>query len=98
MHCLSAQNYRFVYEYKMKPDLNMKDSLITDYMNPDTDGKKSYFYNSTKFERDSAYRADQNFNAFIRFKKYDRNLNYITEKDYEKNTIYFYDKFKSIIW
>ncbi len=96
INCLSAQNYRFVYEYKMKPDLNMKDSLITDYMNLDTDGKRSYFYNSTKFERDSAYNVDKNFNAFIRFKRYDRNLNYIIEKDYEKNTIDFYDKFKSI--
>lgn len=96
INCLSAQNYRFVYEYKMKPDLNIKDSLITDYMNLDTDGKRSYFYNSTKFERDSAYNVDKNFNAFIRFKKYDRNLNYIIEKDYEKNTIDFYDKFKSI--
>lgn len=84
MNCLSAQSYRFVYEYKMKPDLNMKDSLITDYMNLDTDGKKSYFYNSTKFERDSAYHADQNFNAFIRFKKYDRNLNYIIRKGLRK--------------
>lgn len=80
----------------MKPDIHIKDSLITDYMNLDTDGKKSYFYNATKFERDSAYAVDKNFNAFIRFKKYDRNLNYIIEKDYLEKTINFYDKFKSI--
>jgi len=96
INCFSAQSYRFVYEYKMKPDIRVKDSLITDYMNLDTDGKKSYFYNATKFERDSAYVIDKNFNAFIRFKKYDRNLNYIVEKNYPEKTINFYDKFKSI--
>jgi hypothetical protein len=41
----SAQNYRFVYEYKMKPDRKI-DSLVTDYMNLDSDGKRSYFYNA----------------------------------------------------
>jgi hypothetical protein len=45
----SAQNYRFVYEYKMKNEI-YSDSLVTDYMALDTDGKKSYFYNLTKYE------------------------------------------------
>lgn len=96
MNFVSAQNYRFVYEYKMKPDFIIKDSLITDYMNLDVDGKKSYFYNATKYERDSAYSVDKNFNALIRYKKYDRNLNYIIEKDYQKKTVDLYDKFKSV--
>ncbi|REC44082.1 hypothetical protein DRF67_18360 [Chryseobacterium pennipullorum] len=46
-----AQNYRFVYEYKMKSDIDNKDSQVIDYMNLDSDGKKSYFYNAVKYER-----------------------------------------------
>ncbi|WP_051882206.1 GLPGLI family protein [Chryseobacterium soli] len=92
----SAQNYRFVYEYKMKPDAGKKDSVVTDYMNLDTDGKKSYFYNAVKYERDSAYTADKNNAALFQSKHYDQNLNYIIEKQYAKKTVNFYDKFKSV--
>ena len=92
----SAQNYRFVYEYKMKPDIGKKDSIITDYMNLDSDGKKSYFYNSVKYERDSAYSIDKNFSALLASKRYDRNLNYIVEKDHLGKTMNLYDKFKGV--
>ncbi|MFN1218908.1 GLPGLI family protein [Chryseobacterium kwangjuense] len=92
---VSAQNYRFVYEYKMKPDTGKKDSLVTDYMNLDTDGKKSYFYNAVKYERDSAYHVDKSYPALLKGKHYDRNLSYIIEKDYAKKTINFYNKFKN---
>ncbi|MFZ4928198.1 GLPGLI family protein [Chryseobacterium sp. Mn2064] len=92
----SAQNYRFVYEYKMKPDVAKKDSIITDYMNLDSDGRKSYFYNSVKYERDSAYNVDKNFPALLTSKRYDRNLNYILEKDHSGKTMNLYDKFKGI--
>ncbi|WP_343608439.1 GLPGLI family protein [Chryseobacterium oranimense] len=91
----SAQSYRFVYEYKMKPDAGKKDSTVTDYMNLDTNGKKSYFYNAVKYERDSAYNADKSYPALLKSKHYDRNLNYTVEKDYAKKTINFYDKFKN---
>ena len=91
----SAQSYRFVYEYKMKPDAAKKDSVVTDYMNLDTDGKKSYFSNAVKYERDSAYKVDKSYPALLKGKHYDRNLNYIIEKDYAKKTINFYDKFKN---
>jgi GLPGLI family protein len=92
----SAQNYRFVYEYKMKPDVNKKDSVITDYMNLDTDGKKSYFYNSAKYERDSAYSASKNYKDLLLAKSYDQNLSYIIEKDYSKQEMNYYDKFKTV--
>ncbi|MGG5207385.1 GLPGLI family protein [Chryseobacterium sp. MIQD13] len=92
---ISAQTYRFVYEYKMKPDAGKKDSVVTDYMNLDTDGKKSYFYNAVKYERDSAYLTDKSYSALLKGKRYDRNLNYTIEKDYAKKTISFYDRFKN---
>ncbi|MGH1516712.1 GLPGLI family protein [Chryseobacterium sp. JK1] len=92
----SAQNYRFVYEYKMRPDLAKKDSIITDYMNLDSDGRKSYFYNSVKYERDSIYNVDKSFSALLASKRYDRNLNYILEKDHSGKTMNLYDKFKGI--
>ena len=49
----SAQNYRFVYEYRFAPLKSKPDSMVTDYMNLDTDGKNSFFYNAVKFENDS---------------------------------------------
>ncbi|SFN39409.1 GLPGLI family protein [Chryseobacterium oleae] len=92
----SAQSYRFVYEYKMKPDAAKKDSVITDYMNLDTDGKKSYFQNGVKYERDSIYNADKSYPALLKSRQYDRNLNYTVEKDYAQKTINFYDKYKTV--
>lgn len=93
---LSAQNYRFVYEYKMKPDAERRDSVITDYMNLDTDGKRSYFYNAVKYERDSVYSVDKSFSGLLKSKSYDQNLNYIVEKNYANKSVSFYDKFKNI--
>lgn len=93
---ISAQSYRFVYEYKFKPDAGKKDSLVTDYMNLDTDGKKSYYSNAVKYERDSAYNADKSYPALLKGRNYDRNLNYTVEKDYAKKNIHFYDKFKNV--
>ncbi|WP_426278080.1 GLPGLI family protein [Chryseobacterium sp. S-02] len=90
----SAQSYRFVYEYKMKPDLAI-DSLVTDYMNLDSDGKKSYFYNAAKYERDSAYSSTKNNAVLYNGKKYDQNLGYIVEKEYAQKNIKFYDKYKT---
>ncbi|UKB85858.1 GLPGLI family protein [Chryseobacterium sp. MEBOG06] len=92
----SAQNYRFVYEYKMKPDITKKDSVVTDYMNLDSDGKKSYFYNAVKYERDSVYRLDRNYSALLKNKSYDRNLNYTIEKEYSGKKLNLYDNFKGI--
>lgn len=96
MSMASAQSYRFVYEYKMKPDAVKKDSVITDYMNLDTDGKRSYFYNSVKYERDSTYAATSDFKDLIQAKSYDQNLSYIIEKDYVSKKINFYDNFKTV--
>ncbi|PJJ66748.1 GLPGLI family protein [Chryseobacterium geocarposphaerae] len=90
----SAQNYRFVYEYKMKPDRKI-DSLVTDYMNLDSDGKRSYFYNAAKYERDSLYNVTKNSADLYNGKKYDQNLGYIIEKNYGQKNIKFYDKYKT---
>ncbi|MEJ5106069.1 MULTISPECIES: GLPGLI family protein [Chryseobacterium] len=92
---VSAQNYRFVYEYKMKSDIDHKDSLVTDYMNLDSDGKTSYFYNAVKYERDSVYQADKNLKVLFKSKNYDRSLSYIIEKDYSKREANLYDKYKT---
>lgn len=93
---VSAQNYRFVYEYKMKPDINKKDSIVTDYMNLDTDGKKSYYYNAVKYERDSTYAITKSYKDLLLAKTYDQNLSYVVEKDYAKKAMNFYDKFKTV--
>ncbi|WP_160138375.1 GLPGLI family protein [Chryseobacterium sp. c4a] len=92
---VSAQNYRFVYEYKMKSDIENEDSQVTDYMNLDSDGKKSYFYNAVKYERDSIYQADKDLKRLFKSKNYDRNLGYIIEKDYSKREANLYDKYKT---
>ncbi|KAA0126581.1 GLPGLI family protein [Chryseobacterium sp. SN22] len=96
MSMASAQSYRFVYEYKMKPDTAKKDSVITDYMNLDTDGRKSYFYNSVKYERDSTYAVTRDFKDLFQAKSYDQNLSYVIEKDYAEKKISFYDNFKTV--
>lgn len=93
---VSAQQYRFTYSYQMKPDAGKKDSVITDYMNLDTDGMKSYFYNAAKYEKDSAYAVTKNFRDLLQAKSYDQNLSYIVQKDYGKKEINFYDQFKTI--
>lgn len=93
---VSAQNYRFVYEYKMIPDHIKKDSLTTDYMNLDSDGKKSYFYNASKYESDSAYSANKKIESILNVKKYNHNLIYVIEKDYSTQDINFYTKFVSV--
>lgn len=92
---LAGQNYRFVYEYKFRPDIIVKDSLVTDYMNLDTDGKESYFYNAAKFDRDSAYAATKDSKALSEFKNFDRNLTYTIHKIYSPKSIKFYDKFQT---
>ncbi|KMQ61428.1 hypothetical protein ACM46_15500 [Chryseobacterium angstadtii] len=80
----------------MKPDVERKDSVVTDYMNLDTDGKKSYFSNAVKYERDSVYNADKSYAAFLKSKNYNRNLNYVLEKDHAKKSFNFYNKFKNV--
>lgn len=92
----SAQHYRFTYSYQMKPDAGKRDSVITDYMNLDTDGRKSYFYNAAKYARDSAYAATKSYKDLFQARSYDQNLSYIIEKDYTKKTINFYDTFKTV--
>ncbi|KPE51100.1 hypothetical protein AOB46_10515 [Chryseobacterium indologenes] len=79
----------------MKSDMD-SDSLITDYMSLDTDGKRSYFYNTAKYEKDSAYAAEKDFAKLFKRRNYNRNLNYLIEKDYSKKTLSFYDQFKSV--
>ncbi|MDT3406210.1 UNVERIFIED_CONTAM: GLPGLI family protein [Pseudacidovorax intermedius] len=92
---VSAQYYRFVYEYTMKPDIHKKDSAVTDYMNLDTDGRTSYFYNAAKYERDSVYQEDKSYAKLLSAKTFDQNLGYIIKKDYSGKAIQLYDRFKT---
>jgi GLPGLI family protein len=64
-------------------------------MNLDSDGKRSYFYNAAKYERDSAYNITKNTAVLYNGKKYDQNLGYIVEKNYAQKSIKFYDKYKT---
>lgn len=90
-----GQNYRFVYEYKFKPNASLKDSLVTDYMNLDTNGKESFFYNAAKFEKDSVYNVTKDAAAVSEMKNFDRNLSYTIHKTYSSKNIEYYDKFQT---
>ncbi len=87
-----AQNYRFIYEYKFIPQKEKKDSLIIEYMNLDTDGKRSLFFNDSKYKMDSAYSSSKNINQLIQYKNYNQNLSYKIFKDYKIPKINFYSK------
>lgn len=75
---LAAQNYRFLYEYKFAPMKSKPDSLITDYMNLDTDGAKSYFYSAVKSEYDSLATLKK---ALPTSRRHNININYYITKD-----------------
>lgn len=94
--CLFSQKYRFVYEYKMVTDISKPDSLTTDYMNLDTDGKKSFFYNATKYETDSSYASANEFKVLANAKNFDLNLNYSIEKDSQTKLMNFYTNYKGL--
>ncbi|WP_051881986.1 GLPGLI family protein [Chryseobacterium soli] len=87
-----AQNYRFTYEYKFKPQKEKMDSVITDYMNLDTDGKKSLFFNDSKHKMDSVYATSKNLNELTQYKNYNQNVSYTIFKDYSIPKINFYSK------
>lgn len=89
---LFAQNYRFTYEYKFIPQKEKRDSVITEYMDLDTDGKKSLFFNDSKYKMDSAYAVTKNLNQITKFKNYNHNLAYAVFKDYKLSKIDFYSK------
>ena len=91
-----AQSYRFVYEYKMIPDLSKKDSIVTNFMNLDSNSKESNFYNATKFEIDSIYKSTNNLSQISKMKGYDQNLNYEIYKNFESNSMLFYTKFSNV--
>lgn len=95
----AQESKRFVYEYKMVPDINVQDSIVTNYMHLDSDQTTSYFYNATKFEMDSLLETPGKLNELIAFKRYDQNLNYEIKKNRSTNTIDYYKKFSGVaIW
>lgn len=87
-----AQSYRFTYEYKFIPQKEKKDSVIIEYMNLDTDGKKSLSFNDAKYKVDSAYAVTKDLNQLVNYKNYNQNLGYKIFKDYNLNKIAFYSK------
>lgn len=95
----SQVNNRFVYEYKMAPDINRRDSIVTNYMNLDSDGKVSYFYNAKKYEMDSIMRATGKVNNLLGMGRYDQNLNYEIRKNNNNTATDFYSKFSGVnVW
>ena len=55
---LSAQNQRFMYEYKFVSDSTNKADVKTELMNLDTTPKGSKFYSYTSYKSDSLMRVD----------------------------------------
>ena len=55
---LSAQNQRFMYEYKFVSDSTNKADIKTELMNLDTTPKGSKFYSYTSYKSDSLMRVD----------------------------------------
>ena len=55
---LSAQNQRFMYEYKFVSDSTNRDDVKTELMNLDTTPKGSKFYSYTSYKSDSLMRVD----------------------------------------
>lgn len=80
----------------MVPDIDRKDSVVVDYMNLDTDGNLSYFYNATRFEMDSAYTKTGKMNMLGGYKRYDHNLNYEIKKNHSERKVDFYTKFSGL--
>ncbi|MFC0426372.1 GLPGLI family protein [Chryseobacterium scophthalmum] len=84
---------RFVYEYKFVPDVSKKDSVLTDYMNLDSDMKNSVFYSSFKNVSDSL-RQEMASNKSIKanLPYYNPNLIYTITKNYSKNSVAYHIK------
>ncbi|MCX8531046.1 GLPGLI family protein [Chryseobacterium luquanense] len=84
---------RFVYEYKFVPDVSKKDSVLTDYMNLDSDMKNSIFYSSFKNASDSL-RQEMASNKSIKtnLPYYNPNLIYTITKNYSKNSVAYHIK------
>lgn len=84
---------RFVYEYKFVPDISKKDSVLTDYMNLDSDMKNSVFYSSFKSVSDSL-RQEMASNKSIKanLPYYNPNLIYTITKNYSKNSVVYHIK------
>ena len=55
---LSAQNQRFMYDYKFVSDSTNRDDVKTELMNLDTTPKGSKFYSYTSYKSDSLMRVD----------------------------------------
>lgn len=55
---LSAQNQRFMYEYKLVSDSTNREDVKTEIMNLDTTPKGSKFYSYTSYKSDSLMRVD----------------------------------------
>lgn len=75
---INAQTYRIMYEYRFAPLKAKPDSLVTDYMNLDTDGRKSYFYNAAKRDYDSLAALKKTLPTG---KRHNININYSIIKD-----------------
>lgn len=91
-----SQNYRFVYEYKFAPNASKNDSLLTNYMYLDTDGKQSYFYNEAKFKSDSIKKVSNDLSLLLKVGRMDKNLHFTIVKDYLSRETTFYSKLSTV--
>ena len=92
---LSAQNQRFMYEYKFVSDSTNRDDVKTELMNLDTTPKGSKFYSYTSYKSDSLMRVDLEkqlkANGSINIKTDQRKgvIRYSIAKNYTNGTIDF---------
>jgi GLPGLI family protein len=88
---------RFVYEYRFVPDVNRKDSIVTDYMQLDTDKNGSDFYCVAKQVNDSLINAVETSNLRItKLPKYNPNLNYSVSKNYKTEEVLYHLKYAGV--
>lgn len=93
---LSQNTLRFSFKYDFAADPAKKDSLLTNYMDLDTNGSESHFYNVVKFKTDSIKKSGADMLAMFKAGKMDKSLNFSITKNYGKKEVTYYTRFTTI--
>lgn len=94
----SAQNQRFIYDYKFAKDSTNKESLVSELMYLDVSSKKSNFYSYTSFKSDSLMRVDlekqlKSTGAInIKLDSRKGEVRYSVTKDFETSKMYLHNR------
>ena len=95
---LSAQNMRFVYDYRSIPDTLRKNHIIDETMilEVDPQNKRSIFYSFIKMRSDSIMKANESKNVML-FPDSRIHTRYVVEKNNETKEMFFYTRNYSIV-